>query len=103
MTSTTLLVQDGGSLAETSSVLIPPPSFSPTGDRDASGQQLASGENAPMHHGSTRVRVRGRVVALTGATSFLGRNLVGVLEEDQHTERIVAIDVKAPETSGAKT
>ena len=45
----------------------------------------------------------GRVVALTGAASFLGRNLVGVLEEDPDTSRIVAIDVKAPDTSGAKT
>jgi UDP-glucose 4-epimerase len=45
----------------------------------------------------------GRVVALTGAASFLGRNLVGVLEEDARTERIVAIDIKAPDTSGEKT
>ncbi len=45
----------------------------------------------------------GRVVALTGAASFLGQNLVGVLEEDPRTERIVCIDVKAPETSGPKT
>src|SRR3954467_2167760 len=45
----------------------------------------------------------GRVVALTGAASFLGRNLVGVLEEDARTDRIVAIDIKAPDTSGPKT
>jgi UDP-glucose 4-epimerase len=45
----------------------------------------------------------GRVVALTGAASFLGQNLVGVLEEDPDTARIVAIDVKAPDTSGPKT
>lgn len=44
-----------------------------------------------------------RVVALTGAASFLGRNLVGVLEEDADTQRIVAIDVKGPDTSGPKT
>jgi UDP-glucose 4-epimerase len=48
-------------------------------------------------------RPAGRVVALTGASSFLGRNLVGLLEEDPHTERIIAIDVKAPDTSGPKT
>jgi UDP-glucose 4-epimerase len=42
-------------------------------------------------------------VALTGASSFLGRNLVGVLEEDQETERIIAVDVKAPDVSGPKT
>jgi UDP-glucose 4-epimerase len=46
---------------------------------------------------------RGRVVALTGAASFLGRNLVGVLEEDEGTGRIIAIDTKAPDTSGPKT
>lgn len=50
----------------------------------------------------TRPRA-GRVVALTGATSFLGKNLVGLLEEDPRTERIVSIDVKAPETGGPKT
>jgi UDP-glucose 4-epimerase len=44
-----------------------------------------------------------QVVALTGAASFLGKNLVGILEEDPRTARIVAIDVKAPETSGPKT
>jgi UDP-glucose 4-epimerase len=48
-------------------------------------------------------RSRGRVVAITGASSFLGKNLVGVLEEDPRTARIVAIDVKAPTTSGPKT
>jgi UDP-glucose 4-epimerase len=50
-----------------------------------------------------RGRSTGRVVALTGAASFLGRNLVGVLEEDPNTARIVAIDVNAPETAGPKT
>lgn len=45
----------------------------------------------------------GRVVALTGAASFLGRNLIGVLEEDPLIDRIVAIDVRAPETAGKKT
>lgn len=44
-----------------------------------------------------------RVVAVTGAASFLGANLVGLLEEDERIPRIVAIDVKAPTTSGPKT
>jgi UDP-glucose 4-epimerase len=43
------------------------------------------------------------VVALTGADSFLGRNLVGLLEEDARVSRIVAIDFRAPATAGAKT
>ena len=44
-----------------------------------------------------------RVVALTGAASFLGANLVGLLEEDERVQRIVAVDIKAPATAGKKT
>jgi UDP-glucose 4-epimerase len=46
---------------------------------------------------------RPRAVALTGAASFLGRNLIGVLEEDKSVSRIVALDVDAPQTAGKKT
>lgn len=46
---------------------------------------------------------RGRSIALTGACSFLGRNLIGMLEEDDSVGRIVAIDVARPETGAAKT
>jgi UDP-glucose 4-epimerase len=46
---------------------------------------------------------RARVVALTGASSFLGANLVGLLEEDDRVHRIVSIDVKPPPTAGRKT
>ena len=54
--------------------------------------------------GSSRpARAEGRVIALTGAASFLGRNLIGVLEEDPRVSRIVALDIKAPDTSGEKT
>ncbi|HEX4336118.1 MAG TPA: NAD-dependent epimerase/dehydratase family protein [Polyangiaceae bacterium] len=45
----------------------------------------------------------GTVVAVTGATSFLGRNLVALLEEDERVQRTIAIDVKAPTRVGAKT
>ncbi len=48
-------------------------------------------------------RPRGRVVALTGAASFLGRNLIGILEEDASIARIVAIDIVPPPTAGSKT
>jgi UDP-glucose 4-epimerase len=48
-------------------------------------------------------RSRGRVVALTGAASFLGRNLIGILEEDPAIERIVSLDVEAPKTAGDKS
>jgi UDP-glucose 4-epimerase len=50
-----------------------------------------------------RRKGRGRVVALTGAASFLGRNLTGILEEDKSIERIVAIDIEPTPTGGPKT
>jgi UDP-glucose 4-epimerase len=44
------------------------------------------------------------VVAVTGATGFLGSNLIGSLEEDERIGRIVAIDsAPAPTTAGQKT
>ncbi|MCU0691189.1 MAG: NAD-dependent epimerase/dehydratase family protein, partial [Polyangiaceae bacterium] len=48
-------------------------------------------------------RTKRTVVALTGACSFLGTNLIGLLEEDQRVSRIVALDIRAPATAGAKT
>lgn len=48
-------------------------------------------------------RAEGRVIALTGSASFLGRNLVGLLEEDPQVRSVIAIDVKPPVTSGPKT
>lgn len=42
-------------------------------------------------------------VAITGASSFLGKNLVGLLEEDERVGRIVALDVRKPPTAGKKT
>ncbi len=44
-----------------------------------------------------------RVVAVTGAASFLGTNLVGLLEEDETVARVVAIDIKQPSTAQRKT
>jgi UDP-glucose 4-epimerase len=44
-----------------------------------------------------------RRVAVTGTSSLLGRNLVGLLEEDASTAKIVALDVVAPPTAGRKT
>ena len=43
------------------------------------------------------------MVAVTGAASFLGRNLLGVLEEDPSIAQIIAVDVQAPTTAGSKT
>src|SRR4051794_21810104 len=47
-------------------------------------------------------RAEGRVVAVTGTTSFVGQNLIALLEEDETVERVVAIDVRAP-SAGPKT
>lgn len=44
-----------------------------------------------------------RVIALTGAASFLGSNLIGLLEEDERIGRVVAIDTNAASTAGPKT
>jgi UDP-glucose 4-epimerase len=44
-----------------------------------------------------------KVVVVTGAASFLGANLVGLLEEDTRVSRIVAIDIKPPSTAQRKT
>lgn len=44
-----------------------------------------------------------RAIAVTGAASFLGRNLVGLLEEDARVRRIVSVDIEAPRTAGQKT
>jgi UDP-glucose 4-epimerase len=46
---------------------------------------------------------RGRVVVVTGACSFLGRNLVGVLEERDDVERVVVCDIASPPTAGRKS
>jgi UDP-glucose 4-epimerase len=44
-----------------------------------------------------------RVIAITGADAFLGRNLIGLLEEDDRVGKILAIDIKRPPTAGHKT
>lgn len=50
-----------------------------------------------------RLAPRRRVIAVSGARSFLGRNLVGLLESDDSTAKIVVVDVQSPRTAGAKT
>lgn len=76
---------------------------SPPEDAPSNGGGGGSLPNAARGAGSPRSRADGRVIALTGAASFLGRNLIGVLEEDPRVSRIIALDIKAPDTSGEKT
>lgn len=44
-----------------------------------------------------------KVVALTGARTFLGKHLLGLLEEDESVGRLVVIDGETPVSAGAKT
>jgi UDP-glucose 4-epimerase len=44
-----------------------------------------------------------RVVAVTGASSFIGTNLIGLLEEDERVQRIVCLDAAPPRTAKAKS
>lgn len=44
-----------------------------------------------------------KVVVVTGAASFLGANLIGLLEEDPRVARVVAIDITPPSTALRKT
>lgn len=80
--------------------MAPPADRSPLGDGSRRSDPGAPDDDRLRAVPSSR---RARVVALTGAASFLGRNLIGVLEEDPSIDRIVAIDVRAPETAGKKT
>jgi len=45
----------------------------------------------------------GGVVAVVGASSFLGGNLIALLEEDYRTRRIIALDSDARATRSSKT
>ena len=49
------------------------------------------------------VRAAPSVVAVTGACSFLGRNLIGLLEESDRIAKIVVLDVTRPTTARDKT
>src|SRR4026207_574004 len=58
---------------------------------------------APPPPGRARRARRRRVIALTGVNALIGRNLVGLYEEDPRVGKIVALDVALPQTAGAKT
>lgn len=44
-----------------------------------------------------------RTIAVTGACTFMGRNLIALLEEDPTVRRIVVLDIKNAPTAGAKS
>ncbi len=53
--------------------------------------------------GLLKVSGRKRVVAITGAATFLGLNLIGLLEDDPRVAKIVCLDTTSPPTVGAKS
>jgi len=71
-----------------------------SGDR---GSEPVSTRLAENGRGKPLGRRAGRVVTVTGAASFLGTNLIGLLEEDDRIARVVAIDIKPPSTAQRKT
>lgn len=77
-----------------------PMAYEPTGDPNPSApeQGLASAEQRAIARREAR-----RVVAVTGAQSFLGENLIGLLEEDDGIRRIVSIDRARPKTASVGT
>src|SRR6476661_2514617 len=83
-----------------------PPSDTASGEDPAGEVRAGHDSRAELARADSRDalgRARGRVVTVTGAASFLGTNLVGLLEEDERVGRIVAIDIKPPQTAQRKT
>jgi len=65
---------------------------------------LVHGSDGAMERGPSHpARQQARTVAVTGATSFLGSNLIGLLEEEPKVRRIVALDIQSPAAAGPKT
>lgn len=56
-----------------------------------------------VHAPRGRTKTSPRVVAVTGASSFLGSNLVALLEEDPDVRKVVAVDVRKPKAAQQKT
>ena len=68
-----------------------------------------SGAVGNSHSGSSSLMVRTpydpdhRVVAVTGAQSFLGKEVIRRLEEDRRYDKILAIDIRKPDIPMTKT
>lgn len=70
------------------------------------GDRKQAPPSAAISHAGRRAVSLGQrphVVAVTGAASFLGRNLIGLLEEDDRVSSIVTLDVETPPTAGRKS
>jgi UDP-glucose 4-epimerase len=65
-----------------------------------------AGHNAPASNNedsTRRAQPQTRVIAVTGAASFIGTNLVALFERDPSVSRIVSLDIQPPATAAAKT
>jgi UDP-glucose 4-epimerase len=67
--------------------------------RGGNGKPGDGGPPVPVR----RVDPDARVVALTGACNFLGRELIRLLEEDRRVARVIALDIRKPEIPLDKT
>jgi UDP-glucose 4-epimerase len=63
------------------------------------GATVTASGHAPLK----RRAARRRSVAVSGADTFLGRNVVALLEEDERVGRVVLLDVRCPRTAGNKS
>jgi len=68
-----------------------------------SGAQGASSDETGAGLRAKRGERSGRSVAVTGASTFLGKRLVALLEEDPAIRRVVVLDVKGTPAAGPKT
>jgi UDP-glucose 4-epimerase len=59
--------------------------------------------NTPPSSSTDALAPASHVVAISGSAGFLGRSLVGVLEDDWRVARIVSLDTENPGTGGEKT
>jgi UDP-glucose 4-epimerase len=99
----------GASLRERSTTMLAGSGRSHTASRsmpESPGETTAA-DHSPSDNAAGLRRRRaertGRSIAITGANTVLGRDLVSLLETDSSIGRIVLIDVKHPSTAGTKS
>lgn len=64
---------------------------------------MSASESAGIVHSRPRGEHAARSVAVSGARTFLGKNLLKLVEEDEQIRRIVVIDPDPPTYAGNKT
>ncbi len=64
---------------------------------------MSQGEFGGIVRNPKQSTASGRVVAVTGPRTFLGKNLLGLCEEDERIRRLIVIDHETPVSAGPKT